>query len=880
MERKAAATGDGGAAVAVHNDRTLLVELHKEASESYLSYAMSVIVGRALPDVRDGLKPVHRRILYAMNELGLASKKPHRKCARVVGEVLGKFHPHGDTAVYDALVRLAQASYTLFFSSFISFSLRSPLISGHGNFGSLDGDPAAAMRYTECRLHPLSEAMLLADLDLDTVDFIPNFDGSQKEPVVMPARLPNVLINGASGIAVGMATNIPPHNLSEVVDALCALIKNPNATVEELMEHLPGPDFPTGGQILGISGIADAFRTGRGTITVRGKADFEELEGKISRSAIIITEIPYGTNKSTLVAKIAELVNSKTLEGVSDIRDESDRAGMRIVVELKRGAVAAVVLNNLYKHTALQSRFSYNLVGILNKEPEVFSIKRLLEIFLDFRCSVVQRRAQCELTRAEARDHLLEGFLKGLDKLDDVVKVLKSAKDSASAMQALQKDFELSAAQAEALLGMPLRRITSLERNKILEEHNSLLAQASNLRELLSNKQRVLRVVEKEALALKNEFGSPRRTVLEEDGDGRIDNIDVIPNNESFLTLSEKGYIKRMQPDTFLAQRRGTTGKSGAKMKSNDGMVDSFMCRNHDHVLVFSERGVVYSFRAYQVPECSRTSAGVPIIQVLSIPAGERITSIFPLSEFREDHFLVMLTSKGYIKRTELPAFSSIRPQGIVAIQLMEGDELKWVRLATQSDRIFIGSRNGMAMQAPCEFRSMRRGARGLRAMRIKEGDEIAAIDIVPGSVWKESPTLLCTHVLCKRSKASEAPWLLFVSENGMAKRVPITSFPRHGLNKVGVIGCKFVPGDRLASMFVVGTSVSDGESNEEIVVGTQGGIFNRFKVREISIKSRMGRGIKLMKLDVDDKVKSVSVVAASDSPAHDEPPSDSSQES
>lgn len=827
--------------------RIVPMELHKEAEESYIAYAMSVIVGRALPDCRDGLKPVHRRILYAMHELGLSSKKPFKKCARVVGEVLGKFHPHGDTAVYDALVRMAQ-----------DFSLRSPLVNGHGNFGSLDGDPAAAMRYTECRLQGLSEAMLLADLELDTVDFIPTFDGSQNEPAVLPARLPNVLLNGASGIAVGMATNIPPHNLAEVVDALIALLHNPNATVEELMEHLPGPDFPTGGQILGTDGILDAYRFGHGRLTVRGKASIEQLDRRSNRSAVIISELPYQANKAALVEKIADLVNNKTLEGVSDIRDESDRFGMRIVIEVKRGAMPKVVLNNLYKYTTLQTRFSCNMVGIIGGEPKVMGLKDFLETFVEFRCSVIERRAKFQLKRAEDRDHIVEGILIGLSNLDGVVKIIRSAKDTAQASEGLQKGFNVTPAQADALLAMPLRRLTSLESGKLKEEHDALTAEITDLKQLLESKHRVLQIIEKEALVLKKEYGTPRRTLVEQGRDGEINDIDVIANEETIVTLSEKGYIKRMAAGTFTAQNRGTTGKSGGKMRSNDAMSDFFVCRTHDYVLFFSERGIVYSIRAYQIPECSRTSAGNPLVQVVPVPPGERITSVQSVSDFAEDQYLVMLTTGGYIKRTALSSFASIRSTGIVAIQLTPGDELKWVRNAAEEDTVALASQRGMVVCIGCDddkLRARGRATRGVRAMRLRGDDKLTAMDIVPASLVRTG------------TKKTGAPWLLMVTEDGFGKRVPIKAFPKGVAGRVGVIGCKFHEGDLLASLFVVGANLSetDGESEEQVVVGSNKGILNRLRVRDVSIQSRTAKGVKLMRLDSDDKVSSVSVLISAE---------------
>lgn len=655
-----------------------------------MAYAMSVLLGRALPDVRDGLKPVHRRILYAMHELGIISRRPFKKCARVVGEVLGKFHPHGDTAVYDALVRMAQ-----------DFSMRYPLINGHGNFGSIDADPPAAMRYTECRLEALTEAMLLMDLDLNTVNFVPNFDSSQKEPSVLPARIPTLLLNGSSGIAVGMATNIPPHNLGELVDALSALIHNPEATLQELLEYMPGPDFPTGGVIMGNNGILEAYRTGRGRIIVRGKTDIELLDEKTKRVGIIIKEIPYQTNKSTLVEKIAELVEDKIVEGVSDIRDESDRTGMRLVIELKRGADPSIVLNNLFRLTALQSGFSCNMVSIIDGRPKLMGLKELLQAFLDFRCSVIERRSRFKLSHAQDRKHIVEGVILGLDNLDGVINIIRGASSNTVATEALVKEFGLSEKQAEAILDITLRKLTSLERNKYVDEGKSLSEEMSKLKELLSSKKHILQLIEQEAIELKNKFETPRRSLLEDD-EGGVDDLDVIPNEEMLLTLSEKGYVKRMKPDTFSLQHRGTIGKSVGKMRVNDSMTDFIVCHTHDHILYFSDKGTVYSGRAYRIPECSRTAAGTALIQLLSLSEGERITSIIPVSEFTEDQYLLMLTVNGYIKKVSLNAFSAIRTSGIIAIQLVPGDELKWVRCCAADDLVAIASQKGMVIVNSC----------------------------------------------------------------------------------------------------------------------------------------------------------------------------------
>ncbi|CAH8283503.1 unnamed protein product [Eruca vesicaria subsp. sativa] len=836
--------------------RIVPFELHKEATESYMAYALSVLLGRALPDVRDGLKPVHRRILFAMHELGMSSKKPYKKSARVVGEVLGKFHPHGDTAVYDSLVRMAQ-----------SFSLRCPLIQGHGNFGSIDADPAAAMRYTECRLDPLAEAVLLADLDQDTVDFVPNFDNSQKEPTVLPARLPALLLNGASGIAVGMATNIPPHNLGELVDVLCALIHNPEATLQELLEYMPAPDFPTGGTIMGNLGVLDAYRTGRGRVVVRGKTKVEMLDAKTKRNAVIITEIPYQTNKATLVQKIAELVENKTLEGISDIRDESDRNGMRVVIELKRGGDPALVLNNLYRHTALQSSFSCNMVGICNGEPKLMGLKELLQAFIDFRCSVVERRAKFKLSHAQQRKHIIEGIVVGLDNMDAVIQLIKKASSHSSASAALQSEYGLSEKQAEAILEISLRRLTALERKKFTDESSSLTEQITKLEQLLSSRTNILKLIEQEAIELKDRFSTPRRSVLEDSDSGDLDDIDVIPNEEMLMAISEKGYVKRMKPDTFNLQNRGTIGKSVGKLRVDDTMSDFLVCHAHDHVLFFSDRGIVYSTRAYKIPECSRNAAGTPLVQqILSMSEGERVTSIVPVSEFSEDQYLLMLTVNGCIKKVPLKLFSGIRSTGIIAIQLNSGDELKWVRCCSSDDLVAMASQNGMVVLSTCDgVRTLSRNTKGVTAMRLKNADKMASMDIIPSSLRKDM-IVKSEETETSAEKQSTGPWLLFVCENGYGKRVPLSSFKPSRLNRVGLIGSKFAEDDRLAAVFVVGYSLAeDGESDEQVVLVSQSGTVNRIKVRDISIQSRRARGVILMRLDHAGKIQSASLISAAD---------------
>lgn len=853
--------GNGGVLAVTHRDgnggggegRVVVSELHKEATEAYMAYAMSVLLGRALPDVRDGLKPVHRRILYAMHELGLSSKKPHKKCARVVGEVLGKFHPHGDNAVYDSLVRMAQ-----------DFSLRFPLIRGHGNFGSIDADPAAAMRYTECRLEALAEAMLLMDLEQDTVDFVPNFDNSQKEPSLLPARIPHLLLNGASGIAVGMATNIPPHNLEELVDALSVLIHNPEATLQELLEYMPGPDFPTGGIIMGNLGILEAYRTGRGRVIIRGKTDIELIDSKTKRSAIIIKEVPYQTNKASLVEKIAELVENKVLEGISDIRDESDRSGMRVVIEIKRGSDPSIVLNNLYRQTALQSTFSCNMVGILNGQPKQMGLKEILQAFLDFRCSVVERRAKFKLSQAQDRYHIVEGIITGLDNLDKVIDIIRSASTHVLASDHLQKEFNLTDKQAESILDISLRRLTFLEKNKFVDEGKSLTEQIAKLHELLSSKRQILKLIEEEAIEIKNKFSTPRRSMLEDSYSGQVEDIDVIPNEEMLLALSEKGYLKRMRPNTFNLQNRGTIGKSVGKLRVNDTMSDFIVCRTHDHVLYFSDKGTVYSARAYRIPECNRAGAGTPLVQILSLSDGERITSIIPVSEFEGDQYLVMLTMNGYIKKVSLNYFSSIRSTGIIAIQLVPGDELKWVRRCSNNDFVAMASQNGMVILSACEnVRALGRNTRGAVAMRLKQGDKMASMDLIPASFSKnlESSEMQQTH-----GRRLSGPWLLFISESGFGKRVPLSRFRMSPLNRVGLKGYKFSSEDRLAAVFVVGFSVGeDGESDEQVVLVSQSGTVNRIKVRDVSIQSRYARGVILMRLEHAGKIQSASLISATE---------------
>ncbi|NER24413.1 MAG: DNA topoisomerase (ATP-hydrolyzing) subunit A [Symploca sp. SIO1C2] len=839
-------------------ERIVPTNLRNEMSRSYLEYAMSVIVGRALPDARDGLKPVHRRILFAMHELGLTPDRPFRKCARVVGEVLGKYHPHGDTAVYDALVRMAQ-----------DFSMRLPLINGHGNFGSVDNDPPAAMRYTECRLQAIATDALLRDIESETVDFIDNFDGSQQEPTVLPARIPQLLLNGSSGIAVGMATNIPPHNLGELIDGLVALIHNPEITDLELMQYIPGPDFPTGSQILGTSGIKEAYTTGRGSITMRGMAEIETIEqrGRPDKDAIIITQLPYQTNKAALIERIAEMVNEKRLEGISDIRDESDRDGMRVVIELKRDAYARVVLNNLYKQTPLQTNFGANMLALVGNDPQLITLKQFLQVFLDFRIETIARRTRYQLRKAEERDHLLVGLLIALDNLDAVIALIRGAADSAIAREQLIEQFGLSSAQADAILQMQLRRLTALEAEKIQAEHEELQARIADLKDILARRSRVLEIIETEVAQLKATHASPRRTeILPVEGD--IGDIDLIANEKVVILLTEQGYIKRMQVSEFSAQARATRGKAAARMKDDDGVEHFFTCCDHDSVLFFSDRGVVYCLRAYQIPASSRTARGVPIVQMLPIPHEEKITSIVQVSEFTDNEYLVMLTCKGYIKKTALDAFSNIRTNGLIAISLAEGDQLRWVRRAKAEDSVIIGSRQGMAIHFKADQEQLRplgRATRGVKAMKLREHDELISMDILSSQVVAnlaaasaedDSQELPGEEVV---ATTSEEPWILVVTMGGYGKRVPVSQFRLQNRAGMGLLATKFrLPKDQLAALRVV-------NQGDELMMVTSRGIIIRQIVDAISPQSRMATGVRVQRLDEDDAIAAVALVPISD---------------
>ena len=837
------------------DNRIIQTDLRNEMSRSYLEYAMSVIVGRALPDARDGLKPVHRRILYAMYELGLTSSRPYRKCARVVGEVLGKYHPHGDTAVYDALVRMAQ-----------DFSMRMPLIDGHGNFGSVDNDPPAAMRYTESRLQSLTDESLLEDIESETVDFSDNFDGSQQEPTVLPARIPQLLLNGSSGIAVGMATNIPPHNLGELIEGLKGIIKNPEMPDKELFELVKGPDFPTGGQILGYEGIKETYKSGKGSITMRGVADIQQIKapGRPEKDAVIITELPFQTNKAGLIERIADLVNEKKLDGISDIRDESDRDGMRIVIELKRDAYPQVVLNNLFKLTPLQNNFSANILALVNGEPTTLSLRRMLDVFLDFRIETIRRRTSFLLKKAEERDHILQGLLLAMRSLDEIIKLIRSAKDTASAKEQLQTNHELSPIQADAILQMQLRRLTALEADKIKDEHEELTLRIVELKEILNNKNKILDIILTELDEIDRRFSSPRKTELLNLGGG-LDDIDLIANERSVVLVTQNGYLKRMPVSEFESTSRGSRGKAGTKTQGDDEVRLFISCNDHDTLLLFSDRGVAYALPAYRVPLSSRTAKGTPSVQLLPIPREEEITSLLSVESFDNDNYLLMLTKGGFIKRSPLSAFSKIRSNGLIAISLEEGDALTWVRLSSEGDSVLIGSSQGMTIHFRLdqnELRPLGRNARGVKSMNLRKGDRLVSMDVLTADLVdklssyeneneNENENLIDNNEM----NSYDGPWVLVASSFGLGKRVPVTQFRLQKRAGMGLRAIKF----RLKDDVMVGLKVLG--KGEEIILVTEKGVIVRTNADKISQQSRAATGVKLQRLDDGDHLAEVVLV-------------------
>ena len=837
-------TNPGGA-----SERIIQTDLRNEMSRSYMEYAMSVIVGRALPDARDGLKPVHRRILYAMYELGLTAERPYRKCARVVGEVLGKYHPHGDTAVYDALVRMAQ-----------DFSMRAPLIDGHGNFGSVDNDPPAAMRYTESRLQALTTDSLLEDIESETVDFSDNFDGSQQEPTVLPARLPQLLLNGSSGIAVGMATNIPPHNLGELIEGVLALIANPEIDDKELRQIIPGPDFPTGGQILGRKGIRETYEGGRGSITMRGVASIETVEakGRPDRDAVIITELPYQTNKASLIERIAEMVNDKKLEGIADIRDESDRDGMRIVIELRRDAYPQVVLNNLFKLTPLQNNFSAYMLALVKGEPVLLNLKRMLEVFLDFRIETIERRTRFLLRKAEERDHILQGLLVALNDLDAIIQLIRNAADAATARQELVAGHGLTEIQADAILQMQLRRLTALEADKIRLEHEDLLAKITDYKDILARRERVLGIIESELRQLKERHDTPRRTEIL-DLEGGLDDIDLIANERSVVLLTENGYLKRMPVSEFESTSRGTRGKAGTRSQAEEAVRLFISCNDHDSLLLFSDRGVVYSVPAYRVPIASRAAKGTPVVQLLPIPREEQITSLLAVSAFEDDVQLVMLTSGGFIKRTPLSAFANIRANGLIAISLEDADALRWVRLARSGDSALIGSLKGMTIHfriSDQELRPLGRTARGVRAMALRDGDSLVSMDVLPAELADRVAAAGDDSADdVDDAASSDGPWVLVATASGLGKRVPVDQFRLQKRAGMGLRGIKFrSDADSLVGLRVMGP-------DEELLLVSERGVIVRLQSAAIPQQSRAATGVKLQRIDKGDRLTEVVLV-------------------
>ena len=761
--------------------------------------------------------------------------------------------------------------------------MRDRMVDGHGNFGSVDNDPAAAMRYTECRLTRIAQMGLIQDIERDTVNFGDNYDGSQQEPLVLPARIPQLLLNGSSGIAVGMATNIPPHNLGELVDGLVALIADPNLSDLELMRYIPGPDFPTGALVLGSDGIRETYTGGRGSITMRAVASFETLSGagRQDREAIIITEMPYQTNKASLIERIAEMVNEKKLDGISDIRDESDRDGMRLVIELKRDAYPKVVLNNLYKSTPLQSNFSCNMLALVDSEPITLTLRHALQVFLDFRYEVITRRTQYELKKAQERDHLLQGLLIALNHLDAVIALIRGADDSAAAKSGLIENYGLSEAQADAILAMQLRRLTAQDADKIHDEHDQLVAKIADLEHILANRDRILTITREELEAVKAEFATPRRTrILPNEGD--IDTADLIANRETIVMVTEQGYIKRMPVDTFAAQNRATRGKASANVKDDDAIAHFFACRSHDKVLFFTDRGKVYGVKAYEVPESSRAARGTAVVQLLPIAADEKITTVLPISEFSEDEYLVMLTAGGYIKKTKLPAFANIRSNGLIAIALEEGDLLRWVRRAKADNTIIVGSRQGMSIRFRTDheqLRPMGRDTRGVRSMRLTGDDEIVSMDILPaglaeieeveGSEEELDLTVTVNETVNEdenletetaetaevENEKIQGPWVLVVTRGGYGKRVPVNQFRIQKRAGKGLRVTKFKSGqDQLASLCLV-------DEKNELMIVTSRGIVMRQSTDAIACQSRTARGVRLQRLDASDAIVGATLV-------------------
>src|SRR5438094_6997734 len=804
-------------------DRQINAPIEEEMRKSYLDYAMSVIVGRALPDIRDGLKPVHRRVLYTMQLLGLAFNRGYKKSARVVGDCMGKFHPHGDSAIYETLVRMVQ-----------DFSLRYPLVDGQGNFGSIDGDPAAAMRYTEARMARIAHE-LLADIDKDTVDLVPNYDENELEPVVLPTRIPNLLVNGSAGIAVGMATNIPPHNLSEVVDALVMLVDDPGATIEQLMKVVTGPDFPTAGYIYGTGGIREAYTTGRGTITLRAKAHSEKLRG--GREAIILTELPYQVNKATLIEKISELSRERKVEGISEIRDESNREGIRVVLELGRGEMPQILLNQLYKHTQMQTTFGIIMLALVDRRPQVVNLKEMLEAVIRFRREVVTRRTRFELTPAEERAHILAGLRKAVEQLDVVIRIIRGAANADAARDELMRRLELSEVQAKAILDMQLRRLAALERQKIVEEHEETLKLIEELKGILASDVKLMGIIRQELQAVKEQYGDARRTeILTETTELTIE--DLLADEEMVVTITRSGYIKRTHVEAYRSQRRGGKGVTGMDTKEEDIVEDLFIASTHAYLLFFTNLGKVHWLKVHEIPEGGRAAKGKAMVNLLSLGEGESVATCVPVRDFNAGGYVLFVTRQGKIKKTELEAYSHPRAGGIQAIGLEDGDEVITARRTDGTREVMIATKLGMAIRFPeDEVRSMGRGATGVRGIEVDEGDEVIAADVV-----------------------QEGAQILTISERGYGKRTPLDEYRLQGRAGKGIIDIK--TGGRNGT--VVGM-LQVREGDDVLVITTKGKII-RFHAGDVSSQGRNTMGVRIIDLDADDKVGSIARVEAESS--------------
>ena len=800
--------------------KILPVYIEDEMQKSYIDYAMSVIIQRALPDVRDGMKPVHRRILYAMHEAGMASNKPYKKSARIVGEVLGKYHPHGDSSVYEAIVRLAQ-----------DFSTRYLMVDGHGNFGSVDGDSAAAMRYTEVRMAKIAE-MMLEDIEKETIDFVPNYDESLKEPSVLPSKVPALLINGSAGIAVGMATNIPPHNLSEVVNGLVMLIDNPDAEIPQLMTAIKGPDFPTGAAILGTDGIRSAYNTGRGVVKIRAKAEIEPMQK--GKHRIVVSEIPYQVNKARLIENIAQLVKDGVIEGITDLRDESDRRGMRIVIELKSDVVPDVILNQLYKHTALQSSFGIIMLALVNGQPRILNLKQILEHYLAHQKDVITRRSRYELAKAQDRAHILEGLKIALDNLDAVINTIRSSATADIAKTALMEKFNLSQRQAQAILDMRLQRLTGLERKKIDDEYIDIMEQIDWLESVLADEGKVMNIIKEDLLLMQKKFGDDRRTEISVDNSA-IDIKDLIAEEDIVVTISHQGYIKRQTLDNFRNQKRGGVGKTGGSGKKVDDCAEHlFLSTTHHKILFFTNKGKVYCKEGYEIPEAGRTAKGTAIINVISIEQGEKITAVIPIKEFEADKFIFMATNRGVVKKTNLELFKNLNKNGLYSINLDDKEELIGVELTDGNSEIVLATRNGIAIRFDeQDVRPMGRTAHGVRGITLNFGDEVVAMDSV----------------------ANEECEVLTATEFGMGKRTAVREYPKRTRGGKGVINMKITE----KTGAVVGMRVINPE--QEIMMITAGGIIIRIDVDQISQYSRNTQGVKLMTLNDKDKVVSLAAI-------------------